>query len=281
MQPTLENTSPAQGYPFGEVFLMFLACMAVLYIVQLTGKINLGLYLPGINMPLRKSHREFLQKYIKFYRHLDASEKRRFERLVRKFIVTKNFVPRQMPRVTAEMKVCLAATAVQITFGLSNGMLQYFTNILVYPDDYFSTINKQYHKGEVNPKLKAVVVSWKSFLLGVQNPEDGRNLGLHEMAHAFHIENSFKKNTSASFETIVWANWQQITDQELAKMADGEQHFFRAYAAIDSHEFFAVAIENFFEKPVAFRSFLPDVYLGLQKLLNLDPATLYTQSRNY
>lgn len=259
---------------------MFLACMAVLYIVQLTGKINLGLYLPGINLPLRKSHRVYLQKHIRFYRHLDASEKRRFERQVRKFIVTKNFVPRQMPTVTAEMKVCLSATAVQITFGLPNGMLQYFTNILIYPDDYFSTINKKYHKGEVNPKLKAVVLSWKSFLLGVQNPEDGRNLGLHEMAHAFHIENSLKRNSLAIFDPIAWNEWQQISDQELAIMAKGEPHFFRSYAATNSHEFFAVAIENFFEKPTAFRSYLPQVYQSLQKLLHLDPASLYAQNRH-
>jgi hypothetical protein len=159
-------------------------------------------------------------------------------------------------------------------------MLQYFTNILVYPDDYFSTINNQYHKGEVNPKLKAVVVSWKSFLLGVKNQEDGRNLGLHEMAHAFHIENSFKINSMGSLEAEAWANWEQITDRELAKMSEGEPHFFRAYAATNSHEFFAVAIENFFEKPAAFRSYLPEVYQSLQKLLNLDPASLYAQIRN-
>ena len=50
--------------------------------------------------------------------------------------------------------------------------------------------------------------------------------------------------------------------------------FLRPYACTNVHEFFSVAIENFFERPEAFRATLPDLYSILVRLLNQDPAQL-------
>ena len=90
------------------------------------------------------------------------------------------------------MTAMIASSAIQLTFGLPKINLKHFERILIYPDEYYSTINKQYHKGEVNPRLKAIVVSWKAFVAGYADPHDGINLGLHEMAHALKLENIIK-----------------------------------------------------------------------------------------
>ena len=47
------------------------------------------------------------------------------------------------------------------------------------------------------------------------------------------------------------------------------------YAGANEYEFFAVALEYFFEKPTEFKSALPDLYDTLKKLLNQDPISLY------
>ncbi|WP_431211698.1 zinc-dependent peptidase [Puia sp. P3] len=43
------------------------------------------------------------------------------------------------------------------------------------------------------------------------------------------------------------------------------------YAATNYHEFWAVAVEVFFESPVAFRHEMPDLYEAMACVLNQDP----------
>lgn len=267
--------SPTEAYPFGEVIRLVILSIVVLYLVQLSGKINLGLYLPWIMPPMRKTHRQWLKKHNTFYSHLSRKEQRDFEKRVQYFIRSKKFIPRQMKRVTSEMKVLLAATAVQLTYGLPQIRLAHFSYILVYPDDYYSLVNKTYHKGEVNPSARAIVVSWKSFLEGYQNPTNGRNLGLHEMAHALFLENDIKNREYNFFEKHLWQQWQAAANQIMDEINSGKHTFLRSYAATNTHEFFAVSIEYFFEKPIEFQDKLPAMYNMLTQLLKQDTAKRY------
>jgi MtfA peptidase len=41
---------------------------------------------------------------------------------------------------------------------------------------------------------------------------------------------------------------------------------------MNEHEFFAVAVENFFERPQEFKNAIPELYAILIKLLNQDPS---------
>jgi Mlc titration factor MtfA (ptsG expression regulator) len=41
------------------------------------------------------------------------------------------------------------------------------------------------------------------------------------------------------------------------------------------HEFFSVAVENFFERPQEFKTILPELYSILAQLLRQDPIILY------
>ena len=53
-----------------------------------------------------------------------------------------------------------------------------------------------------------------------------------------------------------------------------EQHFFRRYAFESIEEFFAVAVENFFEKSEMFSAQLPHLYVVLTKILEQDPLRI-------
>ena len=139
-------------------------------------------------MPFPRKSREVLNKYFPYYISLEPREKLHFERRVHQFMGLKSFIPRNIEEVTLEMKTLISACAVQLTFGLPKIYLRHFSKILVYPDNYYSTINQTYHKGEVNPRFGIIVISWKSFVKGYVEKE-GLNLGLHEMAHALHLEN--------------------------------------------------------------------------------------------
>ena len=56
-------------------------------------------------------------------------------------------------------------------------------------------------------------------------------------------------------------------------------HYFRNYAFRNKMEFFAVAAEHFFETPVQFKKEIPELYKVISKMLNQNPAQLYTTDK--
>ena len=225
-------------------------------------------------VPLKPAYRRLLEQHSAYYQQLSPYNKKRFEKRVQQFIQLKRFVPRNMPVVTDEMKVLIAASAIQLTFGFPNVFLLHFQTILIYPDSYYSTISKRYHKGEVNPAFGMIVLSWKDFVEGLETPDDSLNLGLHEMAHALRLENVVRNDEQNFLKPHILEQWEQESQLERMKIRNGESHFFREYAASDEEEFFAIAVENFFERPQQFWQELPHLYRILSLLLNQDPLLL-------
>lgn len=218
--------------------------------------------------------RPHIEANFDYYRRLQPGFKIEFENKLIEFIDRKDFTPRQMKVVTEEMKVLISAAAVQLTFGLPDIYLQNFERILVYPDDYYSTIFKRYHRGEVNLGGGIIVLSWKSFVSGYADGTDGRNLGLHEMAHALKLENGIFNQEYNFLDEDVMKQWTVIAKNTILEIREGTETFFRSYGGVSIDEFFAVAVENFFEKPVEFKQEHPNLYKFTVLLLRQDPIRL-------
>ena len=88
--------------------------------------INTYLLLADID-PLYKAP---IEKYCHFYRRLNPTEKKTFEKRVQKFINQKQFIPRGMDRITDEMKALIAGAAIQLTFGYPSIYFAHFRRIL-------------------------------------------------------------------------------------------------------------------------------------------------------
>ena len=86
---------------------------------------------------LSPESKKYLDKHFIFYQKLPPKSKSIFSRRVAQFIHHKKFIPREMDRVTREMKVLIAASAIQLTFGFQRLNLKWFRYILVYPDVFF------------------------------------------------------------------------------------------------------------------------------------------------
>lgn len=224
-------------------------------------------------LPVPQLYKEILQKYFRYYRQLSIADKTKFERKVCNFLYSKRFIPRNMDQVTIEAKVLIAACAVQLTFGLPNIYLQHFDKILVYPNEYYSSITKQYHKGEVNPRYGIIVLSWSNFVEAYVSGDDAINLGLHEMAHALRLENIIRHGDYKFFDETLVERLDDFADR-LCRNPEEYGNFFRAYACTNKHEFFSVAVENFFEKSVLFKQQIPELYAILTRLLRQDPLKL-------
>ena len=229
---------------------------------------------------LENVYKPWLVKYFPFYNSLTPEHKALFEKRVQKFIDLKQFIPRGgLKIVTPEMKALIAGSAIQITFGYPNIYFIHFWRILIYPDNYFSTITRNYHKGEVNRK-GLIVLSWKSFKEGFSNQTDGLNLGLHEMAHALRLLNIVENEEYDFYDRDVMNEFDKEAKNETAKLLNSphEKSIFRNYGTINLDEFFSVAIECFFERSFEFKQYNPRLYSLLSKMLKIDPDTLYSGS---
>jgi hypothetical protein len=60
--------------------------------------------------------------------------------------------------------------------------------------------------------------------------------------------------------------------EEVERIGRGEGRLFRTYAGTNEEEFFAVAVEYFFEQPQLFLKEQPELYDLMRKLLRQDPA---------
>ncbi len=225
-------------------------------------------------LPFPRSYRRILLKYFPYYSRLSHDNRKRFEQRVSRFIYGKRFIPRQVDVVTVEAKVLIAACAVQLTFGLPQDYLGFFSKILVYPNDYYSSITKRFHKGEVNPRFGIIVLSWQSFIDGYLNSDDSRNLGLHEMAHALRLEQLIRSQDYPPFDEELLQQFDDYAHKACNDPAFHARQFFRPYACTNEHEFFSVAVENFFERSDQFQKELPDLYDVLSRLLAQDPLKL-------
>lgn len=223
---------------------------------------------------LKRQMPELLNRYSSYYRKLPLKYRPEFEKRVKQFIQLKKFEARNIS-ITDEIKVTLAAYAVQLSFGYKELVsFEHFHTILVYPKPYLSTITKKEHKGEVNGR-GYIVLSWRDVVRGGADETDGVNLALHEFAHALHLENDIQ-NESYNFLSeydlnVLWS----LAEFEKEDIKDNNNSFLRAYASSNKNEFFAVCIENFFERPKELQQTHPTIYTKLVRLLKQDPDLLF------
>src|SRR5688572_22901411 len=182
--------------------------------------------------------RSFLATNFQYYTRLSRTDQLTFERRVQKFIRLKDFQGREGLIITTEMRALVAASAIQITFGFPSVYLHRFKEIILYPDVYYSTITGAYHQGEVN-SAGIIVLSWKKLVQGYLHPNDGRNLGLHEMAHALKISDATSYAGFDFFDREAFHHFIFYAREEMQLIANGEASLFRQYASSNDHEFFA------------------------------------------
>ena len=207
-----------------------------------------------------------------FYNKLDDKHKGYFEHRVATFMIDKNFIGRSDLIVTDEMKVLISATACMLTFGFRDFNIGSIDHIFIYPDKFYSTINNEYHKGEFNPKLGALVLSWKDFKEGINDNTDHNNLGIHEFTHAIHLNCLKKRDVSSIIFRSSFNDIKKLITQKDHHDKLIDSHFLRKYAFTNQFEFLAVTIESFIETPKEFKAKFPKIYGKIKQMLNFNFA---------
>lgn len=215
--------------------------------------------------------RATIAKYFTYYGRLPPAQQRRFEHLVQSFLVEKEWIGAGIT-VQEEMKVMIGASAAQLLFGLPDLTLQHFDRIVVYRAAYRDHRTGRRHQGEVNPHHGIIRISWADYLQGYARPMDAHNVALHELAHALWFEDIIPNDDDDFFDREALARWKSRAHEEIGRIGRGEGKLFRDYAGSNEEEFFAVAVEYFFEQPMLFLQEQPELYDLMRQLLRQDPA---------
>lgn len=231
--------------------------------------------------------RALIEQSVPITRALTAEESTRLLDLVTQFVREKQFEGGGGLEITEEMKVIVAAQACLLILNLDAGCYPRVHSVVMYPGTFVPRVpalDRQLYTGPIAhtaPLLGehargVVVLSWESAGGGATESRDGQNVVLHEFAHELDREDGLVDGVpllEAPSSTRVWARVLQRRFEELGRAAQqGESDLLNAYGATNRAEFFAVATETFFEKPVELRQRYPDLYEELKGFYRQDPA---------
>jgi MtfA peptidase len=288
----LSHSAPKDEYaePTGFQTMMFVAFFIFIFLIFRRWKKNLvpfvneepsystgieenssPLHYPGNS--LKFTHEELnriCNKYNSYYQKLSFENKQKFLSRLQQFIKGKQFYI-YADKGYKEMPVLISAAAIQITLGLEEFMLPYFTNIIIHPDAYLADNPLRVLMGNVQGH--SITLSWKHFLDDYKNPSDGKNVGLHEMAHALQVQYLFTKRNRTNDFREDFEHYDRVDDHVL-QSNDPKKGLFDAYALKDKNELWATSVELFFERPVDLKLDYPELYDSIMLVLNQDPVSM-------
>lgn len=237
--------------------------------------------------PFPSGWEQILQRRFPLYRQLSASEQERLRGMIQLFLADRDFHGCAGLALTDEIRVSIAAQACLLM--LYRGMPLYpgLRHILVYPaafrvrrgqarhPDGTVSEDDQILQGQAWQQGK-VILSWDDVEYGLNDPQDGRNVTLHEFAHQLDQQNGAMDGMPIVPHELQ-AEWQRVVSRTLAdrrRAADEwRQDVLDVYATENEAELFAVATEVFFERPQALAADHPALFRLLCAYYAVDPRS--------
>jgi Mlc titration factor MtfA (ptsG expression regulator) len=210
----------------------------------------------------------------------------RHDGLIAAFIAEKEFVGCNGFEVTDAVRVTIAAHACLLLIGRPAGLYDELFSILVYPaafwvedevhdDDGLVTRRRRMLSGEAWDSRR-IILSWQDIEESAALPPDGFNVVLHEFAHYLEAEGSSLADPRRDIDSWTLEIADEFT-QFIHAVERGEDTLLDPYGAEDETEFFAVATEEFYERPAALRDGHPRLYGLLREFYGVDPAGWVTR----
>jgi Mlc titration factor MtfA (ptsG expression regulator) len=188
--------------------------------------------------------------------------------------------------MTDEIKVTVAALACLLVLALDLDLYRKVQTILVYPSGYRvpgelgineaprlvedkDLLGEAHYRGPVS-------LSWDEVLHGGRHPGKGENLVFHEFAHQLDMADGYVDGTPPLKDPKQARRWAKVMSAEFDRLRresdSGKATLLDSYGAINEAEFFAVATECFFNRPVPLRERHPKLYDLFREFYQQDPA---------
>ncbi|WP_299295839.1 M90 family metallopeptidase [uncultured Tateyamaria sp.] len=236
-------------------------------------------------MPLTDDARRIVARHVPLLARLPASLRPALEGKINRFRAQVDMVGCNGLDVTEEMELSIAAQACLLVVN-TDSWYDHLTTILIYPGAFKS--RQTIHDGYVETEAEVVrtgeswsrgpvILSWHHSQQGAQDEDDGHNVVLHEFAHQLDDLSGYTDGAPVMQSGQSLRVWEQVFvdahARHAAKVERGQATVIDPYGAHNHEEFFAVAVEMFFERPGDLKDDEPDVYAQLKLLFRLDPVT--------
>ncbi len=236
--------------------------------------------------PFPEGWRTILQHELGPWPTLEPAERERLEGIVRVMLAEKRWQGCAGLELDDRIKLTIAGQAAMLLLGLEHDYYPNVRDILVYPHTYTGGRPSQLDGGVVTQEPSQrlgeawlrgpVVLSWDAALQGARRPHDGHNVVYHEFAHKLDMLDGAADGVPPLEAPTDYPRWYRTMMKEYEALqrdlARGRDGLLRPYGASAPEEFFAVAVEVFFEQGARLRREAPELYEVLQGYFRQDPA---------
>ena len=237
--------------------------------------------------PFPEEWRAIIAGNLPFFSRLTAADQEELLGHVQVFLAEKRFEGCGGLKLSDEIRLTIATQACLLLLHRKTDYYPRLLTILVYPagfvverdepvDDVIWEEGREGRLGETAPQMRSLVLAWDAARYGALDPSDGKNVILHEFAHQLDFEDFVADGVPALGSRNDKRSWAEVMAMEFAALraADdtGIPTLLDSYGATNPAEFFAVATEAFFERPLALRQRRPQLFAELQRFYRQDPA---------
>lgn len=238
----------------------------------------------GLRRPLRRwrvaqntlnpEQIQWLRQRVPVYQKLDAKGRDRFERDLQFVLDEYSFEGIRGVAVTGHLRLSVAAGIATLLHGRASWEIPGSRSVLFYPerfdDTYHENITASYDgmAHQQGPIILTVAAARRSW----EDPGDGDNVVLHELAHLFDFDNQGADGVPSLVDPGSAPDWQALVRQEMRRIEQGRS-ILRPYAAEAPSEFFAVAVEHFFQQPAPMARQHEELFHALVAFFRIDPRT--------
>ena len=222
--------------------------------------------------PFPEAWRTLLLETYDHFERLPPDLRTRFERDVRLFLADKRITGIGVA-LDDQLRLLIAASAVTLSLGWSDFEWDVLAEVLVYPENFDRDygFEKSDVAGLAHP-WGTVILSAPSLYESFEDPDDGFHVGLHEFAHLLDLEDANRmEGIPTGLTPAQQREWVPLMEKEMARMRRGSS-VIDDYGSSEPAEFFAVAVEAFFEPALELRHHHRDLYDFLARYFQQDPA---------
>jgi Mlc titration factor MtfA (ptsG expression regulator) len=232
---------------------------------------------------------QILVRNVAHYAALDSSETARLRQFIQIFVAEKIWEGCGGLEMNDEVRVTISAQAGLLVLGLPHQYFQNVQSILVYPS---TVITPPRHQGSFGVQKEVVrdgvpilgeaqlrgpvLLVWDAVKQNARHPERGHDVVYHEFAHKLDMLDGTVDGTPPLASRAAIERWSEVCGREYNALRKdvgrARKTFLDAYGATNEAEFFAVATEQFFNRPERMQREEPDLYELLRDFYQQDTA---------
>jgi Mlc titration factor MtfA (ptsG expression regulator) len=236
--------------------------------------------------PFPEAWRETLRQNLGAWPFLEPAERRELEGIVQVMLAEKRWKGCGGLELDDVIRVTIAGQAAMLLLGIEHDYYRNVRDILVYPRAYRGGRGERGEGGVVSEEPSTrlgeawlrgpVVLSWGAAEQGGRTAHDGRNVVYHEFAHKLDMLDGAADGVPPLEAPAAYRRWYDAMMSEYQALQQalerGRKGLLRPYGASAPEEFFAVAVEVFFEQGRRLQREAPELYGVLRDYFQQDPA---------